>query len=148
LDSERVQTKLYSNSSARTVHALRKGGTSNLISEGTSADQSNEETTADQSKEKTSQLRPAKVDRGDFVLVSFDVRKRKRNFVGHVLDVDGDQLNVDFLRRGEAVGGRTFVYPEHQDTAWVDEMQVIQKLPVPKVDSRNHLTFPEMISAE
>ncbi len=67
---------------------------------------------------------------------------------GYVVDVEADLLHIDFLRRSDAVTGCTFISPQHQDIAWVEQKQVLQKLSAPVIDKRNHPGFPGPIAAE
>jgi len=58
---DHVQTKLYSNSSTSTLHALKKDASIEIVSEGIPSSPNQDQ---------------PKVNRGDFVLVSFEVGKR------------------------------------------------------------------------
>lgn len=67
----------------------------------------------------------------DFVLVKFPTKKTVKFYVGKVLSLKGNTLEVNFLRRKGLVGS-CFTFPIVEDISEVDRTDV-QKLPQPSV---------------
>ena len=77
---------------------------------------------------------------GDFILARFATNRRVRHYVGQVLEVDGDEYSVQFMRclnpRKE-----TFVWPENEDISSIETDAVVMLLPVPSVNRREIFSF-------
>lgn len=88
------------------------------------------ELTEDSSDEETSPITPLgddKIDKGDFVLVSYTSKAGKKYYAGVVEEIDED-LTVKFLRRkGQTF---TFIFPMVDDRDVINRKNICGKLNV------------------
>ena len=73
-------------------------------------------------------VEPNVIEKGNYVLVKFDGKRRSVCFVGKVLEVTEFEVLVDFYRKTER---STFKLPTSKDEKLVEKEQVIQVLPDP-----------------
>lgn len=78
----------------------------------------------------------------DFVLVELNVMGKKSeevvHYVGKVLSVADDQLEVDFLRMKSLTIKDTFYFPTIKDVDWVGRSKVLGVLSVTKGSTQRH----------
>ena len=72
---------------------------------------------------------------GDFILARFATNRRVWHYVGQVLEVDGDEFSVQFMRCLNLRKG-TFVWPENENISSIETDAVVMLLLVPSVNRR------------
>ena len=93
------------------------------------------------------------ITKGDFVVVTYQLQRPTaiKQYVGKILeelpgaDNEGHhdvQYEVTFMRYSSARSSNVFTFPANEDTAVVDRVQVIRKLPTPTRNRRGRYVFP------
>lgn len=81
-----------------------------------------------------------------FILVQFQSTKRNLNFIGNIELVEGNSMEVNFLRKKQSEKmGIYFVYPDVHDKALVLKEEVLRLLKKPTNLRRNRFVFGEKL---
>ena len=75
-----------------------------------------------------------------FVKIKLHGKKKDAHFVATVTDVNDKGYEVSFLKSIDETS-LVFVKPDHPDTSFIDKEQVVDILPFPNLDQRNHYRF-------
>lgn len=70
------------------------------------------------------------VGEGDFVIAKFATKSTVRYYVGHVLQKNGNDYEIKFLRRKN--NSNTFTFPLVDDISSIERSDIVQKLPKPQ----------------
>ena len=69
------------------------------------------------------------LDKGDFVLVRFPLKTKMIHYIGQILSINNETLEVKFLRRKGL--SNTFKFPDVEDISNVDKDDILSKLSTP-----------------
>ena len=87
------------------------------------------------------------IQQGAFLLVRFDTKRSVRKFIGQVMDSDGINYDMTFLRKSDSAG-KIFHYPAIEDRSWISSDQIVEHLKEHTVDKRNMVHFKLPVLAE
>lgn len=80
---------------------------------------------------------------GQWLLVKYVSEKKSvKYYIGQVVNDQGDQPKVKFLKRNEVSAINTFKWPDKDDIDFVQRESVVMKLAQPQTDRRGLLSFP------
>lgn len=78
---------------------------------------------------------------GTFLLVKVWGKKSWKPYVAQVSTIENDDLSVVFLKKQTETN---FTYPEN-DVAYIQQCDIIKKLPVPTINNRGIVVFPHSV---
>ena len=73
-----------------------------------------------------------------WVLIQYSKDKNAKQFIGQVIETDGDDVTVKFVKK---TAFQKYVWPEEEDTDRVNRTRIIRILDEPQMDRRAALTF-------
>lgn len=76
---------------------------------------------------------------GSWVMVKYEGKKPIKQFIGQVIDQNGDLLSVKYLKKSKI--GNYYTFPESDDTDEIEKSSVIKILEEPNFDNRGHYKF-------
>ena len=73
--------------------------------------------------------------------------RSSKNFIGQVVDGQGDLIKVKFVRRKD-LGSNSFKWPEKDDVDMVSRVNVVKNVAEPQTDRRGLLSFDDELTKD
>jgi hypothetical protein len=83
---------------------------------------------------------------GSWVKVEYLGKKRKQEFIGKIMSINGDTHEAKYLKKSKI--GNFYVFPEAEDTYYIEITQILESLNEPKFNNQGHyfLTYIDCIN--